>query len=279
MLPTFMVIGAAKCGTTSVCDILSSHADVFMSTPKEPHYFGLLQEHNYVARRAWYESLFEGAEGYRAVGEGSVSSSRPNSVHAAARRIRETIPNCRLIYMVRHPIRRFESDWKMLRHEGRVSPSVERAVEEMPSLISWAFYWDHLNVYRALFPDSQLLVVFLEDFAHAPAAELDRVCRHIGVEPPATWSEPDRARNAATGYRSASTLARWIKGLSWYERLRAWVPGSVVELGKRALTRPERHELEWSASFRRELADTYRDDATHLLEHCGKPVDFWDLNG
>ncbi len=278
MLPTFMVIGAAKCGTTSVCELLSGHPDVFMSTPKEPHYFGLLQEHDYIARRTWYESLFEGAEGYRAVGEGSVSSTRPNSVHAAARRIREAIPTCRLIYMVRHPVRRFESDWKMLRHERRVSRSVERAVEEMPSLISWAFYWEHLNVYRALFADEQLLVVFLEDFAGDPTAELARVCRHIGVEPPAAWSEPDRARNTATGYRSAGRLARWIKRSPWYETLRAQLPGSLVEVGKRALTRPERHELRWTDGFRRELADAYRDDAAHLLKYCGKPVDYWDLD-
>lgn len=278
MLPTFMVIGAAKCGTTSVCDILSGHPDVFMATPKEPHYFGLLQEYNYVSRRAWYESLFDDATGYRAIGEGSVSSSRPNSVHSAAHRIRDVIPNCRLIYMVRHPIRRFESDWRMLRHEGQVSASIERAVEEMPSLISWAFYWRHLNVYRDLFPDEQLLVVFLEDFARDPTTELARICRHIGVTPPSAWPEPDRPRNAANEYRAAGRLARWTKGRPWYEAVRAHLPGVIVEMGKRMLTRQKRYHLRMTTAFRSALIEAYRDDAAHILEYCGKPVDFWNLD-
>jgi hypothetical protein len=57
--PTFMVIGVAKCGTTSLCDLVASHPDVFVTNPKEPHYFSRMT--SVERRREWYRSLFEAA--------------------------------------------------------------------------------------------------------------------------------------------------------------------------------------------------------------------------
>ncbi|NJO14781.1 MAG: sulfotransferase [Thioploca sp.] len=37
--PNFFIVGAPKCGTTALSEYLSSHPNVFMSYPKEPHYF------------------------------------------------------------------------------------------------------------------------------------------------------------------------------------------------------------------------------------------------
>lgn len=278
VLPNFLVIGAAKCGTTSVCDILAGHGDVFMCDPKEPNFFGLPSEQDFLSRREWYESLFGGATGFAAIGEGSVSSTRPGNIETSATRIREVIPAARLIYMVRHPIRRFESDWKMLRYERLIPAALDAAVEKMPSLISWAFYWKHLNVYRRLFSDEQMLVVFLEDFAEDPYGELERICRHIGVDPNVSWAEPERPRNTASGYRHAGRLGQWIREAGAYERAKPFIPNALIQLGKAFLTRPERHEFVWDPVIRRRLTEAYADDARRLLAFCGKPPDFWNLD-
>ena len=135
MLPNFIVIGAAKCGTTSICDLLSSHPDVFMSNPKEPCFFSHMNED--FRTRDWYESLFDAVSGESAVGEGSTAYTHPDVIDATSRQILEAIPDCRLIYMVRHPIRRLESDWRMRRHEGWTSESISEAVmQQGPSKLS-----------------------------------------------------------------------------------------------------------------------------------------------
>lgn len=70
--PTFLVIGATQCGTTTMCDLLAAHPDVFMTSPKEPHFYSRL-------------------------------ATFPQ------RRDQKELPDARLIYMIRHPVRRLES--------------------------------------------------------------------------------------------------------------------------------------------------------------------------
>ena len=127
MLPTFIVIGAAKCGTTSICNVLGSHSDVFMSEPKEPHYFSSSPDSKIT--HSWYESLFSSADGHIAIGEGSTSYTAPNRISRTARRLAQTIPDCKLIYVVRDPLKRLESDWKMRRREGWTPASIKGALQ------------------------------------------------------------------------------------------------------------------------------------------------------
>lgn len=130
-----MVIGCRKCGTTNLCRLLGDHPDVFMTNPKEPQYFSRLS--NFDRDRDWYASLFAGAESYIARGEGSTTYTFPRRIELAAPRIHEAIPDCRLIYIVRHPIRRLESDWKSRVREGRARTSINEAVESDDNLVTF----------------------------------------------------------------------------------------------------------------------------------------------
>lgn len=67
--PTFIGIGAMKCATTWVSECLRYHPEVFMSSPKEIHYFS----YNYNKNLDWYLEHFKKAKGYKVRGEFSVS--------------------------------------------------------------------------------------------------------------------------------------------------------------------------------------------------------------
>src|SRR5438046_517218 len=71
--PTFMIVGAPKCGTTALYEYLQTHPQVFISDPKEPHYFAEdLGAHRTVFNRAEYNALFSAAGSqHLAVGEAS----------------------------------------------------------------------------------------------------------------------------------------------------------------------------------------------------------------
>lgn len=273
--PTFLVIGAAKCGTTTVCDLVGDHPDVYMTTPKEPHYFSRLTKYHEL--RPWYSSLFEDAGAYEAAGEGSTSYSHPHRIDFVVPRIRETLPQCRIIYMVRHPIRRLESDWKMRLREGRASESIYEAADRHASLITFGLYWKHLQKYREYFPDEQLLVVFLEDLADHPGRVLRKILRHIEVDPSLGPDDPDRQRNAATQYREKGTLAATMRRLPGYERLRRNVPDRIVRLTKYILTDQFDPSPEWDEDALSIVSDFFSEDSRNLLDYCGKPPDFWKL--
>mgnify|MGYP001549970980 CR=1 FL=1 len=277
MLPSFIVIGAAKCGTTSICNLLGRHPDVFVSDPKEPHYFSRIL--SYRTGRKRYEQLFEEAErgGFLAVGEGSTSYTHPSRGDFTAARIRETLPDVRLIYMVRHPIRRLESDWLMRRREGRTPERIGAAVERQASLVTFGMYWKHLSLYREHFPDDQIATVFLEDLAEAPEEVVGGLCHHMGVDPARMPAPGDTRSNRAEQYRKDGLMASALRKVPGAVKLRDAMPDSVRRMGKDLLTDEYGETIEWRPGEVEAVLDVLRPDALRLLEHCGKPSDFWDL--
>ncbi|WP_372921898.1 sulfotransferase family protein [Roseovarius sp.] len=101
-IPDFFLIGAPKCGTTSLAAWLSQHPQVFMCNPKEPFFFctDIAAQR---AARSWneYLRLFDGAAGTRAVGEASTSYLRSR---AAVPAILERLPCARFVVCLRNPV-------------------------------------------------------------------------------------------------------------------------------------------------------------------------------
>ena len=97
MLPTVIVIGAAKCGTTSVHEYLDDHPEVAMSAEKELNFF--VEEKNWPRGIAWYESQFDPDAPVR--GESSPTYTAYPEYHGVPERIRSVVPDAKLIYLVR----------------------------------------------------------------------------------------------------------------------------------------------------------------------------------
>src|SRR5207244_11766706 len=85
MLPTFLVIGAMKSGTTSLYRYLQAHPDVYMSEEKELNYFTGGQ--NWERGVSWYEAQFEKAGSARAIGEASTNYTNYPQIAAVPERI------------------------------------------------------------------------------------------------------------------------------------------------------------------------------------------------
>jgi hypothetical protein len=277
MLPNFIIVGAAKCGTTSLCTLLGQHDNVFVSEPKEPHYFG---RNDPDKTQSWYEAHFDAAVSEKAVGEGNTSYTKPDIVQQCASEISALIPNVRLIYMVRNPLERIESDWKMRKHEGWAADGpIENEVMRDELLITQGMYWRNLSHYRHHFNDEQILVVFLEDFATGTTKEMGRCFSHIGVSPNVELVKPGKKRNSSSDFRRDRRLGRWMRELGLVDVARDMVPRSVWRLGKRMLTERDQYSVNWDPHVKRKVAQRLEPDARRFLEYCGKPKDYWDLNG
>jgi hypothetical protein len=273
MMPNYLVIGAPKCGTSSLCDLLGQHPDVFMSTPKEIHFFGRKDPKK---TPAWYRAHFDAAAGKSAVGEGSTSYTHPDIIHDCATQIAAQIADCRLIYMVRNPLKRLESDWKMRAHEGWAKgSSISESVDLQPTLLTQGAYWTNINVYRSLFPDEQILIVFLEDFSRDPNRELARCFAHIGVKPWSGVRNPERPRNASSEFSRDRGLGRIMRGSRAFAALRNSVPQWVVDAGKAVLTERPQYIVTWDPEARTRVIAALQEDATRFLEFCGKRPDYW----
>lgn len=273
MLPNYLVIGAPKCGTSSLCDLLGQHPDVFMSVPKEIHFFGRKDPKKTIA---WYQAHFDAAAGKAAVGEGSTSYTHPDIIDDCAAEIAARISDCRLIYMVRNPLRRLESDWRMRSQEGWAKgSSINESVRLQPTLITQGAYWTNISVYRRLFPDEQILVVFLEDFSRDPQRELLRCFAHLRVKPWSGMRDAEKPRNASNEFRADGGLARLLRGSRAFGALRRSAPRWLVDAGKAALTSRRQYDVTWEPGVRTDVVETLKVDAAPFLEFCGKQPDYW----
>ena len=100
--PNFFILGAPKCGTTSLAAWLSQHPQVFMSPAKEPHHFNADHKNRGYKERSHYESLFSRAKDHHiAVGEASVWYLYSQ---VAVSLIEEYSPESRYIVCLRNPV-------------------------------------------------------------------------------------------------------------------------------------------------------------------------------
>lgn len=278
MFPNFIVIGQAKCGTTSLCEHLRSHPEVFFSEPKEPRYFSNESNFGDPILRADYEKLFSGVTSHKAIGEGTTTYTHPKIAKIAAKRIADCIPNCRIIFMVRHPMRRLESDWRMRLFERWAEEDINDAIRSNPSLISHSLYWRNFKPYMQHFPDAQRLVIFLEDFSDNPDAELKRCFDFVGVNTEHVLKNAFSKRNDSKRFRSDTWLSSKLRNSETLDELKRIIPDVARRWGKKLLLKEQRYSLNWRPELRREVVAQIRADTDVFLAYCGKRSDYWNFS-
>lgn len=100
--PDFIIIGAMKCGTTSLYYYLRNHPDIFMPREKELHYF--VEEKNFKKGEDWYQSNFN--DKFRLNGEASTNYTKKHLFSGVPERMHKVVPKAKLIFLYRDPAER-----------------------------------------------------------------------------------------------------------------------------------------------------------------------------
>lgn len=204
--PNFLLIGAAKAGTTSMQNYMNQHPDVFMARAKECHHFLFpAGEPNFVgpgddagfnrgviSGRDGYSRLFMHARGKRAIGESSVYYLyQPEAI----RRSQEYRADMRYIALLREPGSRARSAFAHHRRDARepcATLAAALAAEQSRIESGWAYGWHYaaagdyvpqVSRILELVPREQVLFILYEDFARDPAIALRRAFAFLGVDP------------------------------------------------------------------------------------------------
>ena len=272
-LPSVFVIGAAKCGTTSLHHYLNQHPDISMSRVKEP---GVFSEPRWLTRYDSYEGQFDCEPPHR--GESSTSYSRYPVEGDAAARIHAAVPEAKLIYLVRDPIDRIISDYVhhvALGHEER---SLDEALKDFADpknyYVTSSRYAFQVGRYLERFPASSLLVIDQSDLRHRREETLETVFSFIGVDPTFRSSEfgiellrrDDYLEYGSVAWRiRESPLGRWFRRLPLRPRLRA------ARAARRVLPTQRRPTLD--ATLEAELVDFLMPEVEQLRSISGKPLE------
>lgn len=278
MKPNFLVIGAPKAGTTSLCFYLAQHPDIFVSDPKEPHFF--CDDQVYERGIEWYESLFEPGRDFSLRGEGTPFYSLTNTFPNVLPRIQQHLDNLKLVYMVRHPIERMESYYSQEIHNGYRVGDFCDAVRDRSHYVDGSLYHLQYTRYQEVFGAENIRVVFFEDFRRDTMATVKSTMRFLGADD-SRWEGDVTAKNSRHTHRQDTIALQWIRqlpGFSWIERHRqAILPQRIRSALKKHLRRSPKAMPDWNAATLQWALDQVRDDSKHFLEAMGKPSSHWDL--
>jgi hypothetical protein len=294
-LPNFIIAGAPKCGTTALYRYLQTHPGVFLTEPKEPHYFAEdLAAHREVPGREAYLKLFEPVRPEQtAIGEASVWYM--HSSHALER-VKHELPEVKLVIMLRSPlefVRSLHSDlvWICFDDEADFEQAwrlneERRAGRRVPKLCQVPWFLDYERVGKLgeqvhrmlqIFPREQVQIMLLDDMKESPQRVYEETLAFLGLPSDGRTDFP--RFNAGKQSRSrllAACRAAVIRTL----------PRPVIEFGKKlGLNRASDALLRLNSKpanpaplreeFRRDLIEVFRDDVGLLGELLGRDLNGW----
>ncbi|NEE01451.1 sulfotransferase family protein [Phytoactinopolyspora halotolerans] len=177
-VPTFLVIGAMKSGTSSLHDYLGQHPDVFTTRRKELDFFC----RKYQRGLPWYEAQFARAADSKAAGESSPNYLKAHIWPRTAARIHHVVPDAKLICVLRNPIDRTLSNYLHDVRRGREKGSFSEQLATDSKILMTSRYAWQLERYLALFDPAQITLVGTERLAREPQQVLTHLFRFIGVD-------------------------------------------------------------------------------------------------
>ena len=193
--PDFVIIGAMKCGTSTLAAQLGAQKGIFMTTPKEPCYFS--DDAIYARGPDWYASLFDDAAPGDIAGEASTHYTKRPDLPRTVERMAPALPRARLVYMIRDPMARIVShyihDWS----EGKLSVPITTALDSHPALVDYGYYGMQIAPFVDAWGVEAICLTSLERLRANPDAELRRIATHLGHEGPVAWQKDDAAQNVS----------------------------------------------------------------------------------
>jgi hypothetical protein len=157
MVPNFLFIGPDKTGSSWMYEILKQHPNCYVPQCKDIYFF----DRYYMRGRDWYLSFFKEADAQHfAVGE--LSHDYLFS-RIAAERIKQDLPEVKLLTCLRHPVERTFSHYLFMIRSGRTLATFSQALDEFPELINNSLYYKHLSQYFHLFRKEKIKVLFFQD--------------------------------------------------------------------------------------------------------------------
>lgn len=294
-MPNFIVIGAGKAGTSSIFYYLKQHPQIYMSPLKEPKFFALKGEplnfqgpdkdivnSTSVNTLEAYQDLFQGVSDEIAIGEAS-----PIYLYSpkAPPRIKDYLPEVKLIAILRNPVERAFSSFTHLLREGYETLSFEEALQEEENRIQrkWAalwhykqkgYYYEQLKRYYDIFDRQQIKVYLYEELQADNIALIQDIYNFVGVD---DTFVPDLSQKNVSGtpksqllhdlFTKDNSLKSLLKPL-FPKQLRRNIADKAIanNLGSKPILAPETGDR---------LRQLYREDILQLQDLIERDLSAW----
>jgi hypothetical protein len=296
-LPNFLIIGAAKSGTTTLYNSLKQHPDIYFSPLKEPHFFshGLSGDTQVAVERYGkyqspitdldtYKSLFDDVSDEIAIGEASTSYL----IHPdAAERIKQHIPDAKLIAILRNPVDRAYSAFLMkYRIQKKDMTDSQKLLEDFKEEVKQAYgenntglYHRKIQKYLEFFDESQLKVIAFKKFQVDFEPVIQDIFSFLNVKPDVSVEKPSVRNKGGVPKNKLvfNTLEQLRQGFN--STVRPLIPEPLVDRMYNSYTMMRNRTLdkppELLPEVRHDLLMFYRDDILQLQEMLKQDFSMW----
>ncbi len=264
----FIIIGAQKCGTTSLAELLSFHPRISFSKIKEPAFF---------IRDDWrdkldeYHELFDNDD-QKIRGEASTMYSFYPEFPNTPKNIFDYNPKIKLIYLIKDPIKRIESHFAHRQVRGREKIGINEAVRKNSAYIDISKYHWQVERYLDYFSLNQIKIIPFERLIENFKAEILSICQFLDIE----GSELIRFNklpntNQSLNHSYLTDRGRIILNKPLLQFMPYRIRQSIKRMFSRSLNKKQRLNPETKAYIRNEL----KDDLEQLEGITGMDLSSW----
>lgn len=291
--PNFLIVGAEKCGTTWLADMLRQHPRAFIPAEKELHYFNRqfsdfpdIKNLNFDKPRAWYLKFFSAAKESQIIGEACPAYLWDNF---AAVRIHDFDPALKILILLRNPAERTFSAYRFWMQRGiywRI-PFREAVAQHRELLLKRSLYFAQVKRYLDLFPRKQVrvwitdsadssmtdILTQAEDFLAIPKLIPPSAAQRANVTTEArnltlNWLTA-RVRRFVRGQRLFVPLLDSLRNLNLAQKLEGWrVQNKMKSATPTTVAMMTDDERNWIQSF-------LKDDIAQLQNLLGLNLEHW----
>ena len=281
--PNFFIVGAARCGSSSLYEYLKSTQGVYMSPVEEPNYFSVSVNKDLVFLGAIrdkkkYLELFKDVKDEIAIGEATPSylwdPKTPKLIH-------DRIPKAKIIILLRDPIERAYSHFLKVVSTGYDShpflDSIKRSLYTPPDysgrVVEGGLYYEQVKRYLDIFGKDQVRIYISEEFFADTRKTVVDVLDFLGVdsEPPESLDKIYSSTREPRGKISAKIIkSGTMRKIGRKIIPRSTAPTIISIFGKKTKKSPMREEA------KKLLKEIYKDDVKKLENLLGRSLP-WDI--
>lgn len=262
--PNLLIVGAMKCATTTLYELLAAHIQIYEPEVKEPAF---LARRNYSKEKCWdlYRQLFAEAGGALYRIEGSTGyTMRPRLDHCAEWARQILGPDVRIIYMIREPLGRIKSHYKHLLRSGQINSGFAESCRALPEFITFSQYFYQIKPWVDLFGQERVHLIDFDNFTRNSQAELASAQKFLQLKEP--FPHHQCVANAGA---SLLRLPKWVNRIqrtAFYKtRVASLLPNETKQWVKGMLGRtPPSFPVDYSPDLANYVLDQLRDDYSKL---------------
>jgi len=273
MRVNFMIIGAQKCGTTSLASQLAQHSDVCFSQVKEPGYFN--QSDDWAKHLDSYHELYAPRSG-QICGEASTMYTFLPEYLGTHARLHEYNPKLKLIYIMRNPVERLISNYAHDLVRGLVNGDPGETIAQQPAYLNRSRYFHQIRPYVDIFSRENILLLVFEEYVADQQATLKKIARflNIGEIEFDGISRSEKHRTVGTWYLKYAP-ARKLAETALFQKIRPSIPLAIRRSIRRKLSNKLDEKPTIKADLREKLWGSLEPEISAIEQLMGRRLESW----